>query len=384
MKPAAAASLLTDAQRPTEAPLVDDADSADSQGSLQSMVEAFAVHSPAAASALWQRVRARCADIGPAVTRLIDDAEASDGGKHMRPRLVAAAYLGMGGVDRELLAEVAGAQQLLHLGLCMHDDIIDGDRMRHGTPNLIGRSHEAALAAGAEGAAAERQAMAAGLLAGDLALNAALRALLDAPAPLAVRHRLAVEATTELERTIAGELLDVQSETIAPDRALPLHVAELKTAAYSVVLPLRLGAIAAGCAHEQVLRGLTRVGVALGIAYQLADDDLGLFGTEAATGKPGLSDVRQGKRTEHIRVAYSRAGYADRAKLKAVLGLAGATDDDVELVREIVTRTGARETVTRTIDEHMSRGIRLADTTLPEPLATYLTDLARSMRGRQR
>ena len=49
---------------------------------------------------------------------------------------------------RQLLAEVAGAQQLLHLGLCMHDDLIDGDRVRHGTPNLIGRSHDAALAAG--------------------------------------------------------------------------------------------------------------------------------------------------------------------------------------------------------------------------------------------
>jgi geranylgeranyl diphosphate synthase type I len=351
---------------------------------LETLVEAFAVHSPAATSELWQRVRARCADIGPAVTRLIDDAEASDGGKHMRPRLVAAAFLGLGGVDRDLLADVAAAQQLLHLGLCMHDDLIDGDRVRHGMPNLIGRSHDAALAAGSQGAAAERQAIAAGLLAGDLALNAALLALLDVPAPLAVRHRLAVEATTELERTIAGELLDVQSELIAPDRAAPLHVAELKTAAYSVVLPLRMGAVAAGCESEGVLRNLTQIGIALGIAYQLADDDLGLFGATAATGKSVLSDVRQGKRTEHIRIAYARAGFADRATLDAVLGRPDATDDDADLVREIVLRTGARESVTRTIDQNMSRGIRLADTALPEPLATYLADLARSMRGRRR
>ncbi|GAA1762108.1 polyprenyl synthetase family protein [Agromyces humatus] len=351
---------------------------------LASLVEEFAVHVPVATSALWQRVRARCADVGPAVSRLIDDAEASDGGKHMRPRLVAAAFLGMGGVDRRLLAEVAGAQQLLHLGLCLHDDLIDGDRVRHGVPNLIGRSHDAALAAGAGGVAAERQALAAGLLAGDLTLNAALLALLDVPASLAVRHRLAVEATTELERTIAGELLDVQSETITPDRAAPLHVAELKTAAYSVVLPLRLGAVAAGCESEAILRCLTQVGVALGIAYQLADDDLGLFGVTEATGKSVLSDVRQGKRTEHIRIAYQRAGFADRATLDGVLGRPDATDADADLVREIVRRTGARESVTRTIDEYMSRGIRLADTALPDPLATYLADLARSMRGRRR
>ena len=378
MKPAPAIPVVADSVPPLQARRDSTSDG------LETLVEAFAVTSPAATSALWQRVRARCADIGPAVTRLIDDAEASDGGKHMRPRLVAAAYLGMEGSDRQLLAEVAGAQQLLHLGLCMHDDLIDGDRVRHGVRNLIGRSHDAALAAGTDGAAAERQALAAGLLAGDLALNAALLALLDVPAPLSVRHRLAVEATTELERTIAGELLDVQSEMITPDRAAPLRVAELKTAAYSVVLPLRLGAVAAGCESEATLRSLTQVGIALGIAYQLADDDLGLFGVTEATGKSVLSDVRQGKRTEHIRIAYLRAGYADRATLDAVLGRPDATDADADLVREIVLRTGARESVTRTIDEHMSRGIRLAGTALPEPLATYLADLARSMRGRRR
>ncbi|GAA1799423.1 polyprenyl synthetase family protein [Agromyces neolithicus] len=377
MKPVPAASVVEDPVPPAQAH--------DATGDgLAALVEAFAVHSPAATSALWQRVRARCADIGPAVTRLIDDAEASDGGKHMRPRLVAAAYLGMGGAERQLLAEVAGAQQLLHLGLCMHDDLIDGDRVRHGVPNLIGRSHDAALAAGTRADAAERQALAAGLLAGDLALNAALLALLESAAPLPVRHRLALEATTELERTIAGELLDVQSETITPDRATPLRVAELKTAAYSVVLPLRLGAVAAGCESEATLHSLTQIGIALGIAYQLADDDLGLFGVTEATGKSVLSDVRQGKRTEHIRIAYARAGFADRATLDAVLGLPDATDADADLVREIVLRTGARESVARIVDEYMSRGIRLADTALPEPLATHLADLARSMRGRRR
>ena len=122
MKPVPAISVVADPAPPVHAP--HDA----TPDGLATLVEAFAAHSPAATSALWQRVRARCADIGPAVTRLIDDAEASDGGKHMRPRLVAAGYLGMGGADRQLLAEVAGAQQLLHLGLCMHDDLIDGDR----------------------------------------------------------------------------------------------------------------------------------------------------------------------------------------------------------------------------------------------------------------
>ena len=102
-----------------------------------------------------------------------------------------------------------------------------------------------------------------------------------------------------------------------------MRVAELKTAAYSVVLPLRLGAVAAGCTSEATsAQPRRRSASRCGIAYQLADDDLGLFGATEATGKSVLSDVRQGKRTEHIRIAYSRAGFADRATLDAVLGAA--------------------------------------------------------------
>ncbi|MDQ0894230.1 polyprenyl synthetase family protein [Agromyces ramosus] len=226
--------------------------------------------------------------------------------------------------------------------------------------------------------------MAAGLLAGDLALNAALLALLMAPAPVPVRHRLALEAASALERTIAGELLDVRSELLRPDLAEPERVAELKTAVYSVSLPLRLGAIAAGLTSADLIDVLDRAGIAFGIAYQLADDDLGLFGSEAQTGKSVLSDVQQGKRTEHVRLAYARAETADRDTLDAVLGMPTATEGDADLVRDIVLRTGARDDVTKAIDDHVARGIRLAAAELPAPLATYLAELARSMRSRTR
>jgi geranylgeranyl diphosphate synthase type I len=175
----------------------------------------------------------------------------------------------------------------------------------------------------------------------------------------------------------------VRSELLRPDRAEPLRVAELKTAVYSVSLPLRLGAIAAGAASADVIDGLDRAGIAFGIAYQLADDDLGLFGSAALTGKSVLSDVRQGKRTEHIRLAYSRADPAERATLDGVLGLPAATERDVQLVRDIVLRTGARDAVAQAIDQHVARGIRIA-ADLPAPLAAYLAELARSMRSRTR
>ena len=188
---------------------------------LEADVEAFGAVSPAITAAHWHRVRSRCAAFGPPVARLLDEAEASDGGKHLRPRLVAAAYFGFGGADQRLLGEVAGAQQLLHLGLCLHDDLIDGDRLRHGRPNLLAVYEAGDRADGIADATANRQAAAVGLLAGDLALNAALLALLAASAPVQVQHRLAAEAADALERTIAGEVLDVRSELLRPDRPTP-------------------------------------------------------------------------------------------------------------------------------------------------------------------
>ncbi|MET4637864.1 polyprenyl synthetase family protein [Mycetocola sp. 2940] len=350
---------------------------------LESEIKVFAESAPRQTSQRWQGVRERCADGGPALTELIDAAEASDGGKYLRPQLVAAAFLGLGGNDPHLLGEVAGAMQLLHVGLCIHDDIIDGDRMRHGRANLIARVAEAGRTAGLSAADADRQATAAGMLAGDLTLNAALLALLTVSAPGDVRLRLATETASALERTIAGELIDVRSEVTPPEQAEPLRIAELKTACYSVALPLRLGAIAAGVTSESVLDRLHSIGIALGIAYQLVDDDLGLFGSAARTGKSVLSDVQRGKRTEHIREAYSRSDASDREVLDRLLGFAEATEDDVSAVREIVSRTGARDAVLRTVDEHLERGILLAQA-CPAALAGHLTRLARGMRERTR
>ncbi|MFF2273433.1 polyprenyl synthetase family protein [Agromyces sp. NPDC058136] len=301
----------------------------------------------------------------------------------MRPRLVAAAYFGFGGDDDRLLRRVAAAQQLLHLGLCMHDDVIDGDRVRHGRSNVVGLAELEARAAGFSTAAAARQGEASGILAGDLALNAAVHALLSAPTADATRLRLAEAALVAVERAITGEILDVRSEQLAPASCDPLRVALLKTSSYSVTLPLLLGALAAGTEVTPLLGALERIGAAFGIAYQLSDDDLGLFGSPAATGKSATSDLRDGKRTEHIRLAHARADEEGRAVVDAVLGKADASDGDADLVREIVTATGARAAVHDLINWHLDHGIDIAFENLPPALAAYLADLAGALRGRE-
>ena len=120
-----------------------------------------------------------------------------------------------------------------------------------------------------------------------------------------------------------------------------------------------------------------------GIAYQLSDDDLGLFCTPAATGKSALSDLRDGKRTEPIRLAHARATQRDRAVVDAVLGRVDAPEDDADRVRAIVTATGARAAVHDLIDRHLEDGIVACDD-LPHSLSAYLTRLAATLRSRER
>lgn len=349
---------------------------------LAELVDDFMIDAPELASELWDELAHRSSTAGSAVSALIEAARSSDGGKYVRPRLVAASFFGLGGDDRAVLRRVAGAQQLLHVGLCLHDDVIDGDRVRHGRPNVIGTIEQSMQAAGLGPAAALRQGEAAGILAGDLALNAALLALLSVPASGETPVRLATAALEAIERTIQGELLDVRSETLPPALSEPVRVAALKTASYSVTLPLTLGAIAAGTADPAVLDALEQVGSSFGVAYQLCDDDLGLFGSTAMTGKSTLSDLRDGKRTEHIRLAHERATRVDRAVIDHALGRPTANEADAERVRRIVTATGARAAVLGLVDTHLDHGIRVASAALPPALADHLTLLARSLRGR--
>jgi len=123
---------------------------------------------------------------------------------------------------------------------------------------------------------------------------------------------------------------------------LVLQIHEYKTAHYTIMLPLQLGAILAR-ADEAVVATIGRFALPLGIAFQVQDDILGLFGDERVLGKPVVSDLREGKKTLLFIHAYERADQAQRARLRAVHGNASLAAGDLEEVRRIVKETGALE-----------------------------------------
>ena len=253
--------------------------------------------------------------------------------------------------------------------------MIDGDELRHGRFNVAGTLRRNDSDAGTNSVAAQRQGYAAGLLAGDLALNISLRTLLAGPADPTVRMDLAAETISAVEDTIAGEWLDMRSELAPLDTGLPLTVAELKTAGYSMILPLRLGAVASGHSTPQILAALTEIGRDLGIAYQLVDDELGLFGDPARTGKSIVSDLREGKRTELIRLAYTLGSDRDREALRRHVGDPALTDSVAADLRVLIERTGARAALREQIVAVGDRARAVTAKALPSSLGSYIVQL---------
>ncbi|WP_062519279.1 polyprenyl synthetase family protein [Demequina silvatica] len=303
------------------------------------------------------------------------------GGKDLRPSLTLAAYAGLGGEDPEAAVPVAAAMEMLHTAMLIHDDLLDGDEVRRGRPNVAGTRRAALATSGLPPQQVESHVLSAALLGGDLALASSYDLISRAKLP--AHHRIACLdlVTRAIRTTIAGELLDMYGGMVAPEQADSLVVAELKTATYSCIVPLLAGAQLAG-GDPTMVSHLEKLGASLGLSFQLVDDDLGVFGDPAVTGKSVLSDLRAGKRTELLRLGFQRADAAGRAVLEAAVGDPHLDDDGAARVREVLVASGAREQALRTARQHGRTARRIASERIPAPLSGYLVDLIDSLADR--
>lgn len=280
--------------------------------------------------------------------------QATLGGKHFRGRLVIETYLGLGGGDRPAAARLGAAFELLHAGFLVHDDLIDHDTLRRGHPNLAAGMSAAAAAEGAGPPAAQHLAEASAVLAGDLAIALAHRLTATVAVSDPVRTALTDLLWHTVFVSVAGELDDVAAAhglwEVSAEKALT--TAAEKTAFYSFQAPLRAGAVLAE-APEQVQGGLDRVGRALGKAFQLADDLLGVFAPESVTGKSQLSDLREGKATTLIL-------YARELPVWDSIGSAvGRADLDLAMA-QVIRRKLATSDAPRRVDAQARQELALA------------------------
>ncbi|RRD29126.1 polyprenyl synthetase family protein [Actinomyces bowdenii] len=326
-------------------------------------------------------------DLGRASTHMLDTAAlALRGGKRMRALL--------GGVGMSLppgppdpAARLAGSRaphlgaalELYQASALVHDDVMDGALTRRGLP----AAHRAFASAHAEGGwrgRAEDFGASGAILLGDLLLSLACQEMsaLSPPASAqagfprageALRARAAFDAMTA--EVALGQFLDVRSEVTPlplgqdPGRAAEqmhrdaLAVIRHKSARYSVQHPLLIGALLAGMDPAgRAAELLGAFGEEIGIAFQLRDDDLGVFGDPRRTGKPAGDDLREGKRTVLLALAWGRADDEGRALLGEVLANREAGQDRITAAARLIEDCGARGAHEEAIAAHRRAGAR--------------------------
>jgi geranylgeranyl diphosphate synthase, type I len=278
---------------------------------------------------------------------------AGQGGKAIRPAL-AALSAQAAGAPAEVGLPGAVAVELVHNFSLVHDDLMDGDTERRHRPTVW-------AVWGAPSA----------ILTGDAMLALAQEVLLECGTVEAIgAARLLAEAT---RRLIHGQVLDVAFEQ-RDDVTLPecLEMAAGKTGAL-LSASAAIGAVLAG-APAEVVDALSVFGEELGLAFQLVDDVLGIWGDPAVTGKSVFSDLRSHKKSLPVTFATTHGGGAG-GELAA--WLAGAeTSDEAELARiaALVEAAGGRDWATAEAERRTVAALRaLAGVSIPEGPRSELT-----------
>ena len=300
--------------------------------------------------------------------------DAASGGKRIRPALVLAAHRAFAGADSPSAVRLAAAFELLHTAFLIHDDVIDHDLVRRGAPNVAGRFALDAVARGVPAARANDYGEASAILAGDLLISGAHRLVAELDAPGDVRAALLELLDECVFLAAAGEHADVRFAAGAtPGERDILSMIENKTASYSFSAPLRAGALLGGATPDAVDL-LGEIGRHLGVAFQLRDDVLGVYGSTAITGKSALGDLREGKET--LLIAYAR-GHSRWSAVAVEFGRPDLDDAAAARLRAAIDASGARSRVEDLIAERCGAAIAaVATTALPAELRDGLTATA--------
>ena len=273
--------------------------------------------------------------------------------------------------SEEAIAGIAASLEMFHAAALVHDDLLDQSDTRRGAPAIHKRFetlHKEKSWAGAP----ERFGVAGSVLVGDLMLGWSSEifgnALLHSP-NREIESACRDEFSLMRVEVMAGQYLDVLEENAAATRPVSEGVGRAekvilyKTAKYSIEAPLRIGAAFAG-ADPAKLSQFTQFGIPLGIAFQLRDDILGVFGDPSVTGKPAGDDLREGKRT--VLVALTLEALTERSPSMAesfeeLLTSRALDTHQIAFMQKLIQDSGALAKTERMIVELGDRSLESLD-----------------------
>ena len=273
------------------------------------------------------------------------------GGKCLRPMLLMLSAMAAGERHVEKLSSAMLAVECYHTATLVHDDIIDHDELRRGQPTvhtLVAR-RIASRYPRLDASKAGNYGMATAIVAGDILFgdSAQLFSLLASHYPCKVVNSILAFQSTELHPgLLLGEQLDMELEMMDLQDVTPRMVETMMRLKTGLLLGFaaRVGAALGSrkpidkCPLAETLGAAAEKA---GIAFQIQDDILGLFGDESQLGKPIGSDLREGKPTLLMVKAWGKATVTERKRLKKILGNPSLAQEDVAFARNLVEHTGA-------------------------------------------
>jgi geranylgeranyl diphosphate synthase type I len=334
----------------------------------------------AALTGFLHRQRARLAAIDPDLEPVADTIAAFvRGGKRLRPEFGYWGYRGAGGVDTDQVVTALAALELVQASALIHDDVLDASDTRRGEP-AVHRQFAARHRGSGWSGSSDEFGDAAAILVGDLCLVWSDELLHTSGVdPLTLSRARAVFDEMRTEVT-AGQYLDMLSQATGDTTTRRAStVARYKSGKYTVERPLLLGA-ALAAAGDKLTAAYSAYGLPLGEAFQLRDDILGVFGDPARTGKPAGDDLREGKRTYLVAVAFEAGSATERAALRDGLG---SPSVDIDLLRGIIESTGALRRTEERISELTATALSaLREAQLDAAAGAVLVELASAATAR--
>jgi geranylgeranyl diphosphate synthase type II len=302
----------------------------------------------------------------------------SAGGKRLRPYVALLTYQAFSDKPVEDVVQVAAALELLHLGMLIHDDIIDRDYIRYGVENVSGQYNSIYASFLPDDSERRHFSDSASMLAGDLLLLGGQDLLLESSTEDSVLRDVARIYNHAVFVVAGGELLDTESAFRPFETVDALSISRTKTAHYSFVTPLLMGARLADVSAP-IRAQLESFGEKLGIAYQLVDDLLGVFGSEDVTGKSALNDLREAKHTLLIEAFKRRASSEQKTQFDELFGSKSLTQESALVLRSQLVDSGAKQEVDEIIETYRNDAYQiLEDIPMPDIFKTHFESLLKT------
>jgi geranylgeranyl diphosphate synthase, type I len=250
------------------------------------------------------------------------------GGKMLRGTLVKLGYELVSGYQTKAIFKPACAFEILHTSLLIHDDIIDKSPTRRGKPAL--HMHEN-----------NHYGVSQAICLGDLGISLSGKVITESDFPKVRKNKALGYFFEIVQNTILGEMMDVaNAQKIKRTEKEVLQIHTMKTANYTLVGPLLFGAILAG-ATDTFLKKIKLFAQPLGVAYQIQDDILGIFGNEKELGKSITSDIEENKSTLLITYVLKQGNKTQKNIVTKLYGKKSITKKECETIKKIFIETGA-------------------------------------------